>query len=37
MNPIEVDISNKEQVKLINTNALLNSDLIGVCKIPLNN
>ena len=37
MNPIEVDISNKEQVRLVNTNAQLNNDLIGVCKIPLNN
>ena len=35
MNPIEVDINNKEQIKLINTNQEISKDLIGICRIPL--
>ena len=34
-NPIEVDVSNKNDVKLVNTNQQLSQDLIGVCRIPL--
>ena len=36
-NPIEVDVSNKESVKLVNTNQQIQQDLIGVCRIPLKN
>ena len=35
MNPIEVDINDKEQIRLINTNQEISKDLIGICRIPL--
>lgn len=35
MNPIEVDINNKEEIKLINSNQEISNDLIGICRIPL--
>ena len=35
MNPIEVNINEKEQIKLINTNQEISKDLIGICRIPL--
>ena len=34
-NPIEVDINNEEQIKLINTNQEISKDLIGISRIPL--
>ena len=34
-NPIEVDINNQEQIKLINTNQEISKDLIGISRIPL--
>ena len=35
MNPIEVDINDKEQIRLINTNQEISKDLIGISRIPL--
>ena len=35
MNPIEVDINDRDQIKLINTNQEISKDLIGICRIPL--
>ena len=35
INPIEVDINEKDQIKLINTNQEISKDLIGKCIIPL--
>jgi protein fantom len=35
MNPIELDINDKEQIRLINTNQEISKDLIGISRIPL--
>ena len=35
MNPIEIDINNKDQIKLLNTNQEISKDLIGICRIQL--
>ena len=35
MNPIEVDINDREQIRLLNTNQEVSKDLIGICRIPL--
>ena len=34
-NPIEVDVSKKDSVTLVNTNKQIQQDLIGVCRVPL--
>ena len=35
MNKIEIDINDKEQIKLVNTNQEISKDLIGISRIPL--
>ena len=35
-NPIEVDVSKKDSVTLVNTKQQIQQDLIGVCRVPLN-
>ena len=35
MNPIEIDINDPNQVKLVNTNQEAANDLIGICRVPL--
>ncbi len=35
-NPIEVDVSKKDAVTLVNTKKEIQQDLIGVCRVPLN-
>ena len=35
MNKIEIDINDKEQIKLVNSNQEISRDLIGISRIPL--
>ena len=35
MNKIEIDINDKQQIKLVNTNQEISKDLIGISRIPL--
>ena len=35
MNPIELDVSEEDVAKLVNSNQQLSKDLIGICRIPL--
>ena len=35
MNPIEIDIKDPNQIKLVNTNQDTENDLIGICRVPL--
>ena len=35
MNPIEIDINDPNQIKLVNTNQEISHDLIGICRVPL--
>ena len=35
MNPIEIDINDPDQIKLVNINPDNSNDLIGICRVPL--
>ena len=35
MNPIEIDMNDPNQIKLVNTNQESSEDLIGICRVPL--
>ena len=35
MNPIEIDMNDPNQIKLVNTNQESSNDLIGICRVPL--
>ena len=35
MNPIEIDINDPNQIKLVNKNQEAENDLIGICRVPL--
>ena len=35
MNPIEIDINDPNQIKLVNKNEDTENDLIGICRVPL--
>ena len=35
MNPIEIDINDPKEIKLVNTNQETANDLIGICRVPL--
>ena len=35
MNPIEIDMDDPNQIKLVNTNQETSDDLIGICRVPL--